>query len=522
MPLSIRPNIYLILLSLTIFLFSFIGFLYPWLNTTLFVLILVLVFIGSISKLEFGLLILVGELVLGGHGYLFSLQVGSFTLSLRVALFLLLFLLFLFELIRYKKLPRLFSLSLHKYFLFFFCIVILGTIIGFLKNDPKVVFNDANAYMALLYIPLFIEGFNKRIHIRRLLSVLSSTVVTLSLVTVAFLGIFAMFHYDTSLTSAVTLDKNTINDLQSTTIPDSGTIIGQRIGFTEGSAELRFGDTSKTKPETYRWLRDTGIAQISYISSKFFRVFFPSHVFVLFVFFIALYVYKDRKSWLLFLYFLFFLATLFISYSRSLWIGLVMGLVLLFAIYFKNSKHKFILLLLLLLFVLGFLIVLTSTDMLVVLTDRITSIVNPTTEVAGAHRIELAKAIGRHVIAHPIFGTGFGTLLAFPTILPNGEIITTSFYIFELAYGDLLVKTGLIGLFAFLTLLYGLLHFPIKKRLSKEYPFIGGVIIGVIALACSNITTPIYTHPLGIGILAISAAIFFASYEHTNSNRYME
>lgn len=522
MPLSLKPNIYLVLISLGIFLFSLIGFLFPWCNTLLFFIILILVCVGSLIKLEFGLLAAILEFVLGGHGYLFSLPFFGYALSLRIALFVLLIFLFILKLLREKRGPRIFSLPIAKSYFTFLGFIILGVIIGFIKNQTKIVIFDANAYLVFLYVILFVDVFSKRIHIKRLLTTLSSGVIALCIITVALLAIYATFHYDASLSGAVTPDTTDLLSLEHTVIDENNTAIGQRIGFDEGSATLNYAHLSKTKPETYRWLRDTGTAQISYITSKFFRIFFPSHVYVLLFFFMALMVFDAKKSFKQFVFLLFLASTLIISYSRSIWLGLIAGSVLFLLLIFKSSQRKFIIVVIVLLIAITGLILIKTTDTLHVVTDRIVSIFNPTEDVAGIHRIELAKAIIERFKEAPIFGSGFGTLLSFPTIQPNGEIIFTSFYIYEWSYGDILIKIGLLGFIAYMWFLLSLIRQFFSPKCIISNPLIKGSVLGLIALAVASITTPILTHPLGISILAILTALFFASYENSNTNGHLE
>src|SRR3989344_8360151 len=67
---------------------SFFGFLYPPAGAALFWIAAASVLIVSLWRIEYGLLIVLAELLIGSKGYLFALDFGGTTVSIRLALFL--------------------------------------------------------------------------------------------------------------------------------------------------------------------------------------------------------------------------------------------------------------------------------------------------------------------------------------------------------------------------------------------------------------------------------------------------
>ena len=67
---------------------SFAGYLFPAINVSAFFVISLLTLILSLYRLEYGLAILLIELFIGSKGYLFYFASNGLTISLRIALWL--------------------------------------------------------------------------------------------------------------------------------------------------------------------------------------------------------------------------------------------------------------------------------------------------------------------------------------------------------------------------------------------------------------------------------------------------
>ena len=90
--LNTKQILKLTAIFLGIFLLSFLGYVFPILNNIIFWLIFFITLALSLKKIEYGTFILLTELFIGVKGYLFSFNIGGFVLSLRIALFVLVFL----------------------------------------------------------------------------------------------------------------------------------------------------------------------------------------------------------------------------------------------------------------------------------------------------------------------------------------------------------------------------------------------------------------------------------------------
>jgi O-antigen ligase len=290
---------------------------------------------------------------------------------------------------------------------------------------------------------------------------------------------------------------------------------------------LNSSELTKTKPATYRWLKNAGIAEISFISGRFFRVFFSSHILLvawIFVFIAGIFqtTFSKKERRLSFFYGCIYGAALFISFSRSLWLGFFAGLLLLFLFLLKKPSIKKQVLITTLVLIGIILVSFIFTNIGGLLSTRVNGLLHPSKEVATTHRVELAKAIWNQWQKNPIIGSGFGTTVSFPTVLPSGEVINVAFYIYEWGYFDIAVKIGILGLGAIVLLLIRLYSdlFSLKKALNENFPL--AIIAGLTALAVANISTPVFTHPLGIIAIALFCIFAYNTYENPNSNRNLE
>ena len=122
---------------------------------------------------------------------------------------------------------------------------------------------------------------------------------------------------------------------------------------------------------------------------------------------------------------------------------------------------------------------------------------------------------------HPVIGSGFGTSVTYesqdPRVLknyPDGKYTTTAF---ELGWLEIWLKLGLVGVIAYLYLLYRILRIgyeSIKQIPSgkiKKYA-LAGLCVGLIAVALTHGASPYLNHPLGIGIVIVCASLVERKY----------
>ena len=202
---------------------SFLGFNFPAVNKIAFILLTLATFIISLWKLEYGLWITLTELFTGSFGYLFSYNIGNFNISIRLGLFLALFLGWLIYLVRTKKLEFKKS-NLFWPFVFLIGFFILGIFIGYLKhNEFKNIFFDANGYLYFGLIFVAVAVINDWQKISRLFQVMMAAVSMIAIKTLALLFYFS--H---------TTDENAVRLV-------------------------------------YRWIRDTRVGEITQFTQNFFK-----------------------------------------------------------------------------------------------------------------------------------------------------------------------------------------------------------------------------------------------------------
>ncbi len=459
---------------------SFVGFLHPAAGRFFFLMILLITLAASIYKLEYGLLAVLTELFISSKGYLFSLSLGHFNLSIRIAMWLVVMLVwgvrFLSRLIREKRLSFGFDFS---YFLPLFFFLGLGGLIGLLKgNGPADAFFDYNNWFYFgLLLPLS-EVFHEN-NFRKIFSVFSASIVWLAFETFSSLYLFSHNLF--------------------------------------------------MRP-VYKWIRNTGVGEITQMPNGFSRIFFQSHFFALAAFFIFFLLFagarlKKERSWPYFLVLTASLASVLISFSRSFWVGLAGGVGLLLALAAGLIRKKKIswkdtlsfagagLISLALSFAIMAAIVKfpfprTGADLSDDLTNRLS---NFSGEAAVSSRWSLLPELWKGIKKDPLLGHGFGTTVTYkssdPRVLelhPDGLYTT---YAFEWGWLDLWLKIGLLGVLAYLYLLF-ILSRRLWRRFSAGSDLLSaGFLLGILVMVLVNIFTPYLNHPLGIGYLLLAAVL---------------
>ncbi|MBI4089883.1 MAG: O-antigen ligase family protein [Candidatus Kerfeldbacteria bacterium] len=457
---------------------SFTGFLQPTVGLVAFCLIAFGAAVITWRSLDNGLLVLLAELFVGGKGYLYSLEVGQVTVSIRHALFVIVGLIWLVKSAAGRVRPLL-PAVLSRWLVALAAVVALGVVIGLIRgNHPRDIFFDANAFLFyLLVLVLAWPKLDWPRFVTKLLAVVAAAAVVLGLKSLVVLGIFVHWRID-------------------------GLVA------------------------VYRWIRNTGVGEIAPIFGGTYRVFFQSQVYGLLA--VALLTPwllprirpSDRwPRWLLVPVTL-ALASVMVSLSRSFWLGGSLAVVgagvvvwrryhwatrewvsvgvasalVLFAAYTLNS------------WALNFPYPYPlpgAPGRGDAIRERLTTISG---EAAVSSRQQQFRALLPAIEQHPLFGSGFGTAVTYrsqdprQTQLPSQGIYTT--YAFELAYLDLALKVGLVGLLVYL----GLLATTLRQLVRSINPLTFGLAVGLVALLGVHLTTPYLNHPLGIGFVLLAFA----------------
>ncbi|MFH1610855.1 MAG: O-antigen ligase family protein [Patescibacteria group bacterium] len=459
-------------------LFSFFGWLLPEFGYLCFFAIMLLTLVLSIKRLEYGIYILLAELFIGSKGYLFSLDIGDSAISLRMGLFLIVMAVFFMNVIlkrrpdratmkdlfnkKLKQILRRHEVSWLLRMTSLWLVIIWGFVWGLIQgNNFGNVFLDFNNWVYfLLVFPIFQIVKNNDNFVKNILSVLTASVVWIGIKSLVLLYIF--------------------------------------------SHEL-----SWALPEAYKWVRDTLVGEITFAGNGFWRVFIQSQVYSLILFFILLGIKDIKRFFFHHILLLISLITIILSWSRSFWVGLVVG-VGIYLIYLIIQKIKFLSFLkisgkLILITLISFGLILCviylppKADMgnlADIFGKRLTQ-----GEAASSSRINQLKPLIKEIGEHPVIGSGFGTTITYlsddPRIL--GDYTT---YAFEWGYLDMILKFGILG-----TLIYLILIFKILKKLFNINL---GFALALIALLIVNIFSPYLNHPLGIGFVILCSSIVYA------------
>ncbi len=295
----------------------------------------------------------------------------------------------------------------------------------------------------------------------------------------------------------------------------------------------------------YLWIRDTRVGEITIMAADFYRIFFQSQIFILTSCFVAalLYMYaRERKGALARVSAAFFcwsMVSMLLSLSRSFWFGGAVATVLLTGILIVAKAEMRIWKRFAFLGV-GSIVVAIATIAAVyyfpfpnksgslslasLFSDRAMSL----NDSAASSRWALLPKLTQAAMAHPVFGSGYGTTVTYttsdPRLLATNNTASYTTYAFEWGYHDLWLKIGLVGLAVYgwfiIALALPLLRvvrfgradlrvadFTENDVRKKSVIISTGVLAGLIALLATNIFSPYLNHPLGIGILMIIAAL---------------
>ncbi|PIR67071.1 MAG: hypothetical protein COU51_00580 [Parcubacteria group bacterium CG10_big_fil_rev_8_21_14_0_10_36_14] len=439
---------------------SFLGYFYSDIKIAGFIGFGLFCLVLGVWRREYALYLAFLELCLGSFGYLLSFDAGGLHLSLRMLFFVIIMGLWLADLLRKKIHPN-FSFQKERtspflkggpggifIFLALFMLIWLFAILqGYLRgNGLSNIFFDANSYLYLLLLLPALAYINTEEKLKDLKKIILTGASVLAFGTIA---IFITFTYCKS--------PNFLGIL-------------------------------------YKWLRDFRIAEITPLQGGSYRIFLQSQIFLIvgMIILAERYFFGRIKFWKYSLLTILFSASIYISLSRSLWIGLMIGFVV-FLLLAKILEKKKILkksITLILSILIGVLLVGLFAKGNII--DERLKI----GESASNTRIEQLVPLLPAIYKNPVFGYGFGKTLTFFSRDPriNGEYTT---YAFEWGYLDMILKFGVLGLAIYLGFIFIILRdLFINKNIA--------CLALIVSLLAIHMFTPYLNHPLGIGILLLT------------------
>ncbi len=475
----------LFLLIFLLELISLLGYVFPDLRQVVFLVVVLLFFIISLKNLKAGVLILLIELFIGSKGYLFYFGYNGLIISVRIAFWLIILSAWLakslnnFLKIKTCPLKPIIKMQNFSYLSVLFLFVGWGIINGVLQgNNFSNIFFDFNnwLYFALI-LPIF-STIKTKEDLKLVWQVFLVSVVWLSFKT--FILLFFFSH----------------------NIP--------------GTIEM-----------LYKWVRTTGVGEITLIQGGFYRIFFQSHIYNLIAFFAFLIlttdkIFKKAKNGLLISYFLFLisLSVVLLSFSRSFWAGLIVGLICYAIIVLWKYNLKLLAKMVGLIILSGILSLALITAVVKfpypnplggfstagLLSSRATQISG---EAAVSSRWNLLPELWTEIKKAPILGKGLGTTVTYksndPRIVKSTADSKLTTYAFEWGWMDIWLKFGIFGFLAYLILILKLLFDSFKDLKENHNKKINSIlIISLISICAVHFFTPYLNHPLGVGIIIIS------------------
>jgi hypothetical protein len=484
--------IILLLAILALEALSFTAFFAPIVGQLAFIVLVLATLIASCFDLEYGLLIVSGELFIGSMGHLFMLPLGSYELPIRIALWAVVMIVFSCRFIGQLLKSRGSSAywqSLKNFrgrrtlgWLFIF--IIIGLMNGIARQHGlTLIFSDFNAwlYFLLIFPAIVVYGRLDLAAVDRLKLVFSAGAIWLSLKTLFLVFIFT-----------------------------------HNYGL---SADI------------YNWLRQTLVGEMTPTITGWPRVFIQGQIFSAIAFCLVFWrqmasepiqKFWSRSNFGQLILAALFLSSVLLSFSRSFWVGLLSALACSLILLWRLAGFKKMLAAVgwtilagIFSFIMIYLVVAfpywqtQSADF----SSSFLARADSGNDAAVASRWSLLPVLLKEIVREPFFGQGFGSTVTYhsqdPRVLqsnPGGSYTT---YAFEWGYLSLWLKLGLLGLGAYLLFLWQLTadSWKIGCR-TKNYIFLA-LPAGIIFLAVTNAFTPYLNHPLGIGFLVLSSCLIW-------------
>ena len=458
---------------------SLLAFFHPHTEVYSLVLFAIIAALLTYRKLEYGLFLICGELIISSFGRMLSHE----TLSLRMLLFFIVLLVWSIKHVPTstsgrKELAKRFHRSVISSPLFILLIILAiafqhGVFAG---RDFMTIFKDANGYaFLLLFIPVTTMKFSPHV----LPQLIRFSSIALSWLIIKSLIIFTYFTH-----------------------------------VTQPFFDSWF----------YVWLRDMRVAEITPYGDGLVRVFLQSHIFLALAFLILMTL--PKRYWPKHFAKLLIGVTsvILMSLSRSMWLGVGCAVVILLGWLIYRKKFSLVkrvtvigvtsvllgFVVLHALYILPFGVSEDRAPLHTLFAQRVQAI---DSEVAAASRWEQLPILWNAVKEKPILGHGFGKSLEIKN--PHDASIVEDRVAFEWGWFDLWIKAGVLGVLAYIWLLYNILKKIYRLQLPKGHCQIKrGLLCAIIALIIINIFTPYLNHPLGMSVLAMFFLVSSLLYNH--------
>jgi hypothetical protein len=420
-------------------------------------------------------IIFVAELILGGGGHL--IDIGG--ISFRILIFSAITFIFMIYIFAFRTFfaipPYLSAFFVTSLIIFVFWGLFIGLSVS--SNGLSFVLGDSNAW---LYVLIFIPFHQWAVRYKWKPEFIVTSVVSLTTI----LALITDFAFLIMLFSPTSIAKvhNVFNK------------IGNALGA-----------------DVYVGLMPDGFLRVMWINSLF---LLPSIAFIT-LSFLKLYNKKTvLRSVLLFIIFLVNVLAVFASYSRGLWIGSI--LFLLIGLILIRNKRIIVTSIVSLLSGLVPLSVVGKINLFHFLTSRLSSSFS-VSDIANAVKIAETKALLNSIMESPLLGRGFGY------VSPYFVASLSNPYSYEVFIFDITMKVGLIGdMLIILMLWYIFKHlFSIRREFIRRTMYfysdaVSLIVSTLIAILFVGLTNPFLNSSVGFG--AIGLLLFFVALLERNSS----
>jgi len=469
----------LVIFLLLLDLLSYLSFFNPFLLKVSFIIIILISAVLTAYKLEYGILILFSELLMGSMGYLFYFPLDRKMIPIRMILWALVMLIFFIKLVGqfiksgkageyYQKIV---NFSYLKYFALLALFILIGVVNGVFRHHSYLnIYSDFNAYVYLLVIFPAICVYTK-LEDKKAENIFTNLKVVF-------------------LSGAIYLSLETLILL------------------------FIFTHNLNCAPDVYAWLRKTLTGEVTPTLSGWPRIFIQSQIYPILAFFLVCF----KKTWVKenILLGALFLSSTLISFSRSFWLALAGTVIFALFIFWRNygvnkTINLFIKIVVsgLLSFLLIYLIAIFPYPKAGAFDADFLSRVSNGGESAISSRWSLMPVLLKEIKKEPFLGQGYGATVTYkssdPRVLQDNPSGLYTTYAFEWGYLDLWLKIGILGLLSYLLLLFILLKTSLKKENFNYLNF--GLGLGLIFISLTHIFTPYWNHPLGFGFLIIASCL---------------
>ncbi|OGY94654.1 MAG: hypothetical protein A2406_02410 [Candidatus Komeilibacteria bacterium RIFOXYC1_FULL_37_11] len=464
-----------LMVFITLEALSALAWFYPYISGAVLLFVAVLTVFLLFKQPIFSLYLPVAEIFWGSLGHSFD----YYFINTRLLIFMLVVFVFIIKHIKQFKNIKLFKNR--NLFLIFFSLVfliLLGVVLGYVRSkDLGRVFLDANAYFYIFYLPIWYQVYEER-YLQNILTILKTATLIVAIKTILLLNIFSQNY------SFLNIDN------------------------------------------IYKWVRDTRTGEITPFRDSFFRIFMQSQ-FYLIVAWLVIFIeqinnFKNKNSFWLSIV---LSSAIFISLSRSFWLGLTVGLLFTLGHFIYQTKRISlnIFISLAVMFLASILLVelaynLPAYKSFNIFTQRSTDV----SESAASTRAQLWGPLWQNIAERPIFGHGFGQEISFYSNDPRIKTVDNpsgwhTTYAFEWGWMDQLVKGGLV-LFLFFVAWIVYLYRRTYRFLSNEPVISLALMATLTSLIIIHIFTPYLNHPLGLSVLMLASIIFIPYAQKTTNS----